>query len=77
MKAQRLAYIAGQYGMFSMLPLTPEAEWPEVKDFAMRFSIALATVGAVLRSSCTSTRRRYEQSVLGQYNWLFYSNAAR
>jgi bifunctional non-homologous end joining protein LigD len=25
------------------VPLTPQAEWPEVKDFAQRFAIALAT----------------------------------
>ena len=26
----------------SIVPLTPKAEWPEVKDFAQRFAMALA-----------------------------------
>src|SRR4051812_34327347 len=40
---QTFPLLTGGKGLHALLPLTPEAEWPEVKDFAMRFSIALAT----------------------------------
>lgn len=37
------AMLSGGKGVHIVVPLTPEAEWPAVKDFASRFSQALAT----------------------------------
>ena len=35
--------VTGGKGVHVIAPLTPSAEWPQVKDFAQRFAIALAT----------------------------------
>jgi bifunctional non-homologous end joining protein LigD len=43
MGLQTFPLLTGGKGLHVVVPLTPEAEWPQVKDFAMRFSIALAT----------------------------------
>ena len=43
MGLQTFPMLTGGKGVHVIVPLTPEAEWPAVKDFAQRFSIALAT----------------------------------
>jgi bifunctional non-homologous end joining protein LigD len=42
MGLQTFPLLTGGKGLHVVVPLTPEARWPAVKDFAMRFSIALA-----------------------------------
>ena len=37
------AMLTGGKGVHVIVPLTPKAKWPTVKDFAQRFAIALAT----------------------------------
>jgi len=43
MGLQTFAMLTGGKGLHVIAPLTPEAEWPQVKDFAQRFCVALAT----------------------------------
>ncbi|MDB5690945.1 MAG: ligD [Alphaproteobacteria bacterium] len=43
MGLQTFPLLTGGKGIHVVVPLTPEAQWPRVKDFAMRFCIALAT----------------------------------
>ena len=43
MGLQTFPLLTGGKGVHVVVPLTPEAEWPGVKDFAQRFAVALAT----------------------------------
>ncbi|HWH22014.1 MAG TPA: DNA ligase D [Allosphingosinicella sp.] len=42
MGLQTFPLLSGGKGVHVVVPLTPQAEWPQVKDFAHRFALALA-----------------------------------
>jgi bifunctional non-homologous end joining protein LigD len=42
MGLQTFPMLTGGKGLHVVVPLTPEAQWPAVKDFAQRFAVALA-----------------------------------
>jgi bifunctional non-homologous end joining protein LigD len=42
MGLQTFPMLTGGKGIHVVVPLTPQAKWPEVKDFAQRFALALA-----------------------------------
>jgi len=42
MGLQTFPMLTGGKGVHVVVPLTPKAQWPEVKDFAQRFALALA-----------------------------------
>jgi bifunctional non-homologous end joining protein LigD len=42
MGLQTFPLLSGGKGVHVVVPLTPKAEWPAVKDFAQRFAVALA-----------------------------------
>jgi bifunctional non-homologous end joining protein LigD len=43
MGLQTFPMLTGGKGVHVIVPLTPDAKWPAVKDFAQRFAVALAT----------------------------------
>jgi bifunctional non-homologous end joining protein LigD len=43
MGLQSFPMLTGGKGLHVIVPLTPEAQWPAVRDFAQRFCVALAT----------------------------------
>jgi bifunctional non-homologous end joining protein LigD len=43
MGLQTFPMLTGGKGLHVIVPLTPEAKWPQVRDFAQRFAVALAT----------------------------------
>lgn len=60
--------------VLSRLQASVEAMPRKVAIAYLLYTAALAPVEAVFARFPWLVRRRYEQSVLGQYNWLFYSN---
>jgi bifunctional non-homologous end joining protein LigD len=43
MGLQSFPMLTGGKGLHVIVPLMPQAEWPQVKDFAQRFALALAS----------------------------------
>jgi SAM-dependent methyltransferase len=60
--------------VLSNLQKSIEAKPRRVTIAYLLYASALESLEAVFRKFPWLHRRRYEESVLGQYNWLFYSN---
>ena len=61
------AMLSGGKGVHVIVPLKPEAEWPTVKDFARRFSIALAQ-SAPDRFTATMSKEKRKGKIF--IDWL-------
>jgi bifunctional non-homologous end joining protein LigD len=58
MGLQTFPMLTGGKGVHVIVPLTPGAEWPEVKDFAQRFALALAEAEPDRFTAALSKARR-------------------
>jgi bifunctional non-homologous end joining protein LigD len=67
MGLQTFPLLTGGKGVHVVVPLTPEAEWPVVKDFAQRFCLALASAEPERFTATMSKARRTGRIFL---DWL-------
>jgi bifunctional non-homologous end joining protein LigD len=67
MGLQTFPLLTGGKGLHVVVPLTPEAEWPVVKDFAQRFCLALASAEPERFTATMSKARRTGRIFL---DWL-------